>query len=344
MAISGHEAPCARRRPRRRLPRRMRGRPDAFRAGRGARGGARRRDLVRRARRRAAERAPRLGHARCGRLRGLRRARRPRGPRARRDALPHARGAHRRDHGRAAREDGHRREPVPRAGFPVRDAHDGASPPRSAARRSGRPRAGRGAASGSSSIPGADGTTAESPRRLRPHLAREGRAGLGVRPRRRRRLDRRGRLAAVRSFTPARAARVDVETPAGPATLRLVATDTTDDGTANYDLLSVSREDGARSTALGAVAAARLVRARDRVGKAGRSRRGAASRSSTRRSRGRRSTSAGSTPCPATRRTTAGASRRRSEAGPALRTTRSCGRTPGLRGPRGAGRAAWPIT
>ena len=57
----------------------------------------------------------------------------------------------------------------------------------------------------------------------------------------------------MRSFTPARAARVEVVTPAGAATLRLVASDTTDDGTANYDLLSVSREEGARSTALGAV-------------------------------------------------------------------------------------------
>lgn len=60
--------------------------------------------------------------------------------------------------------------------------------------------------------------------------------------------------SAAKSFSPARAARVAVATPSGTATLRLVATDTTDDGTANYDLVSVSREEGSRSAALGAVA------------------------------------------------------------------------------------------
>ncbi|MEO8054583.1 MAG: alkaline phosphatase family protein [Acidobacteriota bacterium] len=60
---------------------------------------------------------------------------------------------------------------------------------------------------------------------------------------------------APKSFSPPRAARVVVQTPAGAATLGLVATDTTDDATANYDLVSVSREDGATSARLGAVAA-----------------------------------------------------------------------------------------
>ena len=60
---------------------------------------------------------------------------------------------------------------------------------------------------------------------------------------------------APKSFSPPRAARVAVQTPGGAATLRLVATDTTDDATANYDLVSVSREDGASSARLGAVAA-----------------------------------------------------------------------------------------
>ena len=60
---------------------------------------------------------------------------------------------------------------------------------------------------------------------------------------------------APKSFSPARAARVAVQTPRGAATLRLVAIDTTDDATANYDLVSVSREDGATSVGLGAVAA-----------------------------------------------------------------------------------------
>ena len=61
--------------------------------------------------------------------------------------------------------------------------------------------------------------------------------------------------AAPKSFSPPRAARVAVTTPAGTATLRLVATDTTDDATANYDFVSVSREDGATSARLGDVAA-----------------------------------------------------------------------------------------
>ena len=60
---------------------------------------------------------------------------------------------------------------------------------------------------------------------------------------------------APKSFSPARATRVAVQTPRGTATLRLVAIDTTDDATANYDLVSVTREDGATSVGLGAVAA-----------------------------------------------------------------------------------------
>jgi hypothetical protein len=60
---------------------------------------------------------------------------------------------------------------------------------------------------------------------------------------------------APKSFSPARTARVTVQTPRGTATLRLVAIDTTDDATANYDLVSVSREDGTTSAGLGAVAA-----------------------------------------------------------------------------------------
>jgi predicted AlkP superfamily pyrophosphatase or phosphodiesterase len=57
-----------------------------------------------------------------------------------------------------------------------------------------------------------------------------------------------------RSFSPAREARVTVATPAGAVRLRLTATDTTDDGAANYDLVAVSREGGAGPAALGAVA------------------------------------------------------------------------------------------
>ena len=59
--------------------------------------------------------------------------------------------------------------------------------------------------------------------------------------------------AGTRTFSPARAARVTVQTPAGAATLRLVATDSTDDQTANYDLVSVTRE-GSPAAALGSVA------------------------------------------------------------------------------------------
>jgi hypothetical protein len=55
------------------------------------------------------------------------------------------------------------------------------------------------------------------------------------------------------SHAAARAARVTVASPAGPVNLLLVATDTTDDGRTNYDLLSVSREDGARREPLGSV-------------------------------------------------------------------------------------------
>jgi hypothetical protein len=60
---------------------------------------------------------------------------------------------------------------------------------------------------------------------------------------------------AGRSFSPARETRVPVSTPAGTVTLRLTATDTTDDGTANYDLVAVAREDPPGAAALGAVPA-----------------------------------------------------------------------------------------
>lgn len=60
---------------------------------------------------------------------------------------------------------------------------------------------------------------------------------------------------AGRSFSPAREARVTVATPAGAVRLRLTATDTTDDGAANYDLLAVAREGGDGPAALGAVPA-----------------------------------------------------------------------------------------
>ncbi len=59
---------------------------------------------------------------------------------------------------------------------------------------------------------------------------------------------------AGRSFSPARETRVRVSTPAGTVTLRLTATDTTDDGAANYDLVAVAREDASGAAALGAVA------------------------------------------------------------------------------------------
>ncbi len=58
---------------------------------------------------------------------------------------------------------------------------------------------------------------------------------------------------AGRSFSPARQTRVPVSTPAGTVTLRLTATDTTDDGAANYDLVSVARESASGLAALGAV-------------------------------------------------------------------------------------------
>ncbi len=57
----------------------------------------------------------------------------------------------------------------------------------------------------------------------------------------------------VRSFSPARETRVAVATPAGTVRLRLTATDTTDDGTANYDLVAIAREDGASPDSLGAI-------------------------------------------------------------------------------------------
>ena len=60
---------------------------------------------------------------------------------------------------------------------------------------------------------------------------------------------------AGRSFSPARETHVPVSTPAGAVTLRLTATDTTDDGTANYDLVAVAREDASGPAALGAVPA-----------------------------------------------------------------------------------------
>jgi hypothetical protein len=62
-------------------------------------------------------------------------------------------------------------------------------------------------------------------------------------------------VPAGRSFSPPREARVPVPTPAGAVTLRLTATDTTDDGTANYDLVAVAREDASGPAALGAVPA-----------------------------------------------------------------------------------------
>lgn len=57
------------------------------------------------------------------------------------------------------------------------------------------------------------------------------------------------------TFSPAREARVAVATPAGSVTLRLTATDTTDDATVDYDLVAVEREGGASPEALGRVAA-----------------------------------------------------------------------------------------
>lgn len=56
------------------------------------------------------------------------------------------------------------------------------------------------------------------------------------------------------SYSPARETRVTVVSPAGALRLRLTATDTTDDGAANYDLLAVARESGDAPAALGAVA------------------------------------------------------------------------------------------
>jgi hypothetical protein len=58
---------------------------------------------------------------------------------------------------------------------------------------------------------------------------------------------------APRSFSPPKEAHVPVAGPAGSIVLRLVATDTTDDGTANYDLVTFARE-GGPPAALGAVA------------------------------------------------------------------------------------------
>lgn len=58
---------------------------------------------------------------------------------------------------------------------------------------------------------------------------------------------------AGRSFSPAREAHVTVAAPGGSVRLRLTATDTTDDGTANYDLVAFAREGDAGPAALGAV-------------------------------------------------------------------------------------------
>ncbi len=57
--------------------------------------------------------------------------------------------------------------------------------------------------------------------------------------------------ASPRSFSPPREARVTVAGPRGALKLRLTATDTTDDRTANYDLVTIAAEDG---TALGSAA------------------------------------------------------------------------------------------
>lgn len=57
-----------------------------------------------------------------------------------------------------------------------------------------------------------------------------------------------------RTFSPARETRLAVATPAGAVGLRLTATDTTDDGAANYDLVAVVREGAAAPAALGTVA------------------------------------------------------------------------------------------
>jgi hypothetical protein len=62
-------------------------------------------------------------------------------------------------------------------------------------------------------------------------------------------------VPAGRSFSPARETRVRVSTPAGSVTLRLTATDTTDDAVVDYDLVSVVREDASGAAALGAVPA-----------------------------------------------------------------------------------------
>lgn len=60
--------------------------------------------------------------------------------------------------------------------------------------------------------------------------------------------DGRGATDGVPTFSPAREARLTVETPGdGAMRLRLVALDTTDDGTVDYDLVRIEREDGGRS-------------------------------------------------------------------------------------------------
>ena len=59
--------------------------------------------------------------------------------------------------------------------------------------------------------------------------------------------------ASPRSFSPPKETRLSVAGPAGEVRLRLTATDTTDDATANYDLVTFAREDGAASASLGVV-------------------------------------------------------------------------------------------
>lgn len=60
--------------------------------------------------------------------------------------------------------------------------------------------------------------------------------------------------AAPHSFSPAREAHVSVAGPTGAVRLRLTATDTSDDATANYDLLTIAREDGGPPAILASVA------------------------------------------------------------------------------------------
>ncbi len=170
----------------------------------GTRSRACRRHFVRRPRRRAPERAPRRRRSRRRRIRGLRRTRRPRGARRGRDAVADSRRAHLRDHGRAAREDGHRREPVPRGRLPVRHADERLCR-LDRQRDAVGGRAPAGAPGGRHHVPRRGRRHRSPPRRLRPGLARQARARLCVRERSGRRLDRRDRRAEV-VLTPARGA------------------------------------------------------------------------------------------------------------------------------------------